>query len=281
MPEKIGLAGVFSGCSLLFLLTRWLKKRSNVLAADPAAVDLRSCTTLSFPRVADRQGWRAACEAGLGLCLFVLPAMLALVPRGAAPLAAVAGLCAIGDPSRPIQPCALGAGCGFRRRYSGLLLLWGGLSALWAIEPARSLMKDMQLAGLFAAAIVLAAAARSIADPRRLAVLTIAGTALGLVVAWSDFGTSGGLSHYVTVRPFAPPRLNQIAVWLAIMLLPIAAFCGGSGRDLLGIAAAFAIGATVFLLEGTAAKTALLLSLPVAALLYWRRRRCRRGSRRR
>ena len=66
----------------------------------------------------------------------------------------------------------------------GLLLLWGGLSALWAIEPARSLMLEIRLAGLFAAAIALAAAARSVADPRRLAFLTIAGTALGLVVAW-------------------------------------------------------------------------------------------------
>ena len=35
MPETIALAGVFSGCSLLFLLTRWLKKRSNLLAANP------------------------------------------------------------------------------------------------------------------------------------------------------------------------------------------------------------------------------------------------------
>ena len=35
MPETVGLAGVFSGCSLLFLLTRWLKKHSNALAADP------------------------------------------------------------------------------------------------------------------------------------------------------------------------------------------------------------------------------------------------------
>ena len=32
------------------------------------------------------------------------------------------------------------------------------------------------------------------------------------------------------------------------------------------------MGATVLLLDGTAAKTALLLSLPVAALLFWRRR---------
>ena len=80
------------------------------------------------------------------------------------------------------------------------------------------------------------------------------------------------MSDYVSARPFSPPRLNQIAVWLAIMLLPLTAFLWGSGRRLLGIAAAFAIGATVFLLDGTTAKSAALLSLPVAALLYWRRR---------
>ena len=112
MPEKIGLAGVFSGCSLLFLLTRWLKKRSNVLAADPAASSSAADATLSFPRVADRQGWRAACEAGLGLCLLVLPAMLALAPRGAAPLDAVAGLCAIGAvAANPPRDWARGCGC--------------------------------------------------------------------------------------------------------------------------------------------------------------------------
>ena len=105
--------------------------------------------------------------------------------------------------------------------------MWGGLSALWAIEPARSLVKDMQLAGLFAAAIVLVTAACSIANARRLAVLAIAGTALGLAVALSDFATSGGLSGQVSTRPFVPPRLNQIAVWLAIMLLPLTAFLLG------------------------------------------------------
>ena len=117
MPEKIGLAGVFLGCSLLFLLARWLKKRSNVLATDPAAATSAPDTTLSFPRLATRQGWRAACEAGLGLCLLVLPTMLALVPRGAAPLVAVAGLCAIGTIAA--NPRATGAGCGCRR------LCWG------------------------------------------------------------------------------------------------------------------------------------------------------------
>jgi protein-S-isoprenylcysteine O-methyltransferase Ste14/O-antigen ligase len=270
MPKKIGLAGVFSGCSLLFLLARWLKKHSNTLADGPAAVIPTPDTALSFPRLATRQGWRAPCEAGLGASLFVLPAMLALVPRGAAPLVAVAGLCAIGaiaaDPPRDWGGLRVPAA------LFGLLLLWGGLSVLWAIEPERGLIKDMQLTGLFAAAIVLVTVACSIADARRLAVLAIAGTALGLAVALSDFATSGGLSGQVSTRPFAPSRLNQIAVWLAIMLLLLTAFLWGRGRRLLSIAAAFAIGATVFLLDGTTAKSALLLSLPVAALLYWRRR---------
>ena len=109
----------------------------------------------------------------------------------------------------------------------GLLLLWGGLSALLAIEPARSLVKNMQLAGLFAAAIVLVTAACAIANVRRLAVQAIAGTALGLAVALSDFATSGGLSGQVNTQPFAPPRLYQMAVWLAIMLLPMTAYLWG------------------------------------------------------
>jgi O-antigen ligase len=196
--------------------------------------------------------------------------MLALAPRGAAPLVAVAGLCAFGAiAANPLRnwgalrvPAALLA----------LLLLWGGLSALWAIEPPHSLIKELRLAGLFAAAIALAAAARSIADAWRLAVLAIAGTALALAVALIDFATSGGLSGMVNTRPFSPTRLNQIAVWLAIMVLPLTAFLWGRGRRLLGIATAFAIGATVFLLDGTTAKSAVLLSLPIAMLLYWWRR---------
>src|SRR5207249_8420271 len=35
-------------------------------------------------------------EIGLGICALLLPSLLALVPRGAAPLTAFAGLCAAG-----------------------------------------------------------------------------------------------------------------------------------------------------------------------------------------
>src|SRR5581483_10755343 len=208
----------------------------------------------------------ASCEASLALCLFVLPTMLALVPRGAAPLVAVAGLCAFGallaNPARDWGAVRVPAA------LLGLLLLWGGLSALWAIEPSRSLVKELQVAGLFAAAIVLAAAARSVADVGRLVFVAIAGSALGLAIGLVDFATNGGLSGQLSARPFSPTRLNQIAVWLAIMLLPMAAFLWGRGRRLLGVATALALGATVFVLDGTTAKSAVLLSVPIAVPLY-------------
>jgi O-antigen ligase len=234
-------------------------------------LDSPSRSSLTMPRPDGRPGRGSICEHGLGVCLFVLPALLALVPRGAAPLAAIAGLFAIGviaaDPWRDwrglLVPAAL----------LGLLLLWSGLSALWAIDPARALYKASQIAGVFAVALALAAAAVRLAgNPWRLAMLAIAGSALGLVAAWWEFGTGGGLIQYVSTRPFAPSRLNQISVWLAIMLPPVAAFLWCRGYRLPALIAASLMGATVFLLDGTAAKTALLLSLPVAALLYWRRR---------
>ena len=154
----------------------------------------------------------------------------------------------------------------------GLLLLWGGLSALWAIEPARSLVKDMQLAGLFAAAIALAAAARSIADRAAAGASGDRRDRARPCLASIDFGTSGGLSRYVTraaLRAAAPQPDRGLARDHAAaargVLSPRPRCCSR-------IAAAFAMGATVLLLDGTAAKTALLLSLPVAALLYLRRR---------
>ena len=181
--------------------------------------------------------------------------------------------CARSAPSRPIRSRDWG-GLRVPAALLGLLLLWGGLSALWAIEPARSLVKDMQLAGLFAAAIVLATAARSIAQ------CTAAG---GSGDRRNRARPRRGLERFRHER--RAERSGQPAALRAAAPQPDCPSGSRSGAaaagrhtfgaaaaDCSGIAAAFAIGATVFLLDGTAAKTALLLSLPVAALLCWRRR---------
>src|SRR6266700_4207128 len=78
-------------------------------------------------------------------------------------------------------------------------------------------------AGLFSAAVALAAATGRVAQPRRLTFFLFAGTAIGIALAGYDLASAGGLSQYVSIRPFAAPRLNQIAAWLALLVLPAGA----------------------------------------------------------
>jgi O-antigen ligase len=208
-------------------------------------------------------------EAGLDCCALALPPALALVPHGAAPLAAFAGLCAAGLilAAPPYRLQAL--------RHPGIILaalvVWGGLSAAWSIDPWRSLVLDARLTGLFVAALALAAAADRVAAPRRLAFFLAAGTAIAIALALFDLASEGGISRYVSIRAFRAPRLNQIAVWIALVCLPVSAVLICRGRTILGVIAGIAMTVTVLTLDGTAAKLALGLSLLVAALLYLRR----------
>ena len=210
---------------------------------------------------------RRCFEAALAGCVAMLPPLLAVVPRGAAPLAAVAGLCAAGlvavRPPRGLAPLRLPAA------LLGGVVLWGALSATWSIAPGRSLMVAARLAGLFAAGLTLAAAGR-LGQPSQMSQAGLAGTVLAIVLALADLGSAGGLSHYVSIRAFAGPRLDPIAAWLAMLLLPAAALLVSRGRSRLALLLAVTMAGTVLLLDGTAAKLALVLSLPVAALLWLR-----------
>lgn len=207
--------------------------------------------------------------------MLVLPPLLALLPRGAAALAGVAGLCAAGlvlanPPYRLavlLSPAALFC----------ILVLWGGLSAAWSIDPARSSVLDLRLAGMFGAALTLAAAASRVAAPGRLTLCLFAGTFIGIALGLCDLASAGGLSRYVTIRAFGAPRLNQIAVWLALLVLPVGALLICRGRVVLAFVAGALMASTVYTLDGTAAKIALALSVVVAGLLYYRRRAVARG----
>jgi O-antigen ligase len=240
--------------------------KGSTIVSEPAKSN-RALAEIPVGRLAALAVW---CEAGLGGCALVLPPLLALVPRGAAPLAAVAGMCAIGmiaaEPPRRLDALRVPAA------ILGLLLAWAALSAIWALEPWRTLLKDAQLAALFAAGLALAAAAGRLAEPRRLAMCFIAGTGLAIAVSGVELATGGGLSRYLTVRHFALPRLNQIAVWNALLLLPVVAMLACRGRILAGVLTAAVMLGAMSLFEATAAKVALALALPAATLLYWRRR---------
>ena len=209
-----------------------------------------------------------AAEIVLGLCLLLLPPVLALVPRGVASLVAVAALAAAGIASaRPARLAPLGPPA----LILGALLLWGLASASWSITPARSLVMELRLLGLFAAALALAAAAGRVAAPSRLGRLALLGTGIGITLALFDLASGGGITEHFSIRPFAAPRLNPLAAWLAIVALPAAAWLATGGRRIGALAAAAGMLAAVLVLADTTAKIALLFSLPVAALAYWRR----------
>jgi exopolysaccharide production protein ExoQ len=191
------------------------------------------------------------------------------VPHGVAPLAAFAGLCAAGllaaNPPYRFPSLRLPAA------ILAILLVWGAASAMWSLDPGRSLILDMRLAGLFAAALALAGAASRVAAPRRLVALLAVGITIGLALSGCDLLSDGGLSSLVSVRAFRPFRLNQIAIGLAILALPVTALLIESRRVMAVLIAAAAMSGAILLLEDAAAKAALLASLPMAALLYrWR-----------
>ncbi|HEX5453545.1 MAG TPA: O-antigen ligase family protein [Stellaceae bacterium] len=212
------------------------------------------------------RGW---CEGGLDLALFLLPPVLALVPRGAAPLDAVAGLCAAGLIAADRTAGRL-AGLRAPAVLLGGILAWGALSAAWSIGPDRSGIMALRLAGLFAAALALAGAGICIRAPRRLAWCLAAGIAVAVALAFFDLLSGGALSRLVTVRPFAETRLNQLSACLALTTLPLAALLFCRGRPRLALLAGAAMAACVGMLDDTTAKLALAASLPIAALVWWR-----------
>lgn len=215
-------------------------------------------------RWAGRPG--ALCELGLDAAALLFLPLLTLVSHAAAPLVAFAGLMALGR-ALPFDPVALRR----LRAPAALclgLLLWGLVSALWSIEPGRSLLITARLAGLFAAAFALALAAGRLTAPERLAGCFLAGLALAIVLAEVQFATGGLLTRPFFERPFVAPRLNQLADALAILTLPSAATLLLRRSTALAVLVALAAAAAIFHFEGDAAKGGFAVAL--AALVLFR-----------
>jgi len=201
--------------------------------------------------------------------------LLVLVPRGTIPLLSVAGLCAAGlvlsaGGRRPSPAFGLAA------TLLGCLLAWGTASALWSVDPSRSLIVAARLAGLFAVGLVLAFAAEHVKAPRRLTFLLLAGLALGVAVAATDFVTQGALGAPFTERAYQPAALNRASVSFAILLLPASAVLVRRNKAIFALISATVTAVLIYALAGTAAKGALLAGLSTGLLLYlWRARAAR------
>ncbi|MGH7115518.1 MAG: O-antigen ligase family protein [Stellaceae bacterium] len=229
-------------------------------------VDAGGAAALDAPLTARRLA--IGFEAGLDASALLFFPLLVLVPRGIAPLASVAGLFAAGlvlSIGRPVRCRGVVAPAGL----AAALLVWGCVSALWSIDPWRSLEMTARLAGLFAAGLAMAVAAGSVSAPRRLSAFLLGGFILGIAMAAIDLASHGALSKPFSDRFYQPSWLNQASVAFAILLLPASAALAARGRKIAAMLFALAAGATICALSGTAAKVALAAGLPMA-LFCWR-----------
>jgi exopolysaccharide production protein ExoQ len=209
---------------------------------------------------------RFAFELGLDICAFLFLPILVLASRGAAPLGAVAGVCAFGL-------AASNSATAWRRvRGSALLfaalIAWGLASTLWAVDPQHSLAIALRLAGLFLAGLSLIAAADEIAAPDRLMACAAAGLLVALVLTLVQFLTHGVLTGMLSRRAFIEPALNHAEDGFGFLLLPLGAALSLTGRRLIAAVLVVATVVVIFLLVGDAARIAFLVGVAVTILFY-------------
>jgi O-antigen ligase len=240
---------------------------AGLLAATRAAGS-RSRASLFLPNRFTRRvaAWS---ETGLGIAALLFFPLLVLLPRGTAALVSAAGLCAAGlvlaaGRSRPSPILAAAT-------LLGGLLLWGATSALWSVNPMRSLVVSARLAGLFAVGLVLVAGAGMVVAPRRLTLLLLIGMALGIAIAVIEVATGGSLGSLLSERAYRPTRLNQASISFALLVLPASTVLVSLGQAIFAPLLAAVTSLMIFELAGTAAKGLLLAGLSVGLTVYWAR----------
>jgi exopolysaccharide production protein ExoQ len=217
------------------------------------------------------------CEACLDAAALPFFPFLVVVPRGVVPLISVAGLSAAGlvlstGGLKPRLPLALATG------LLGVLLIWGVFSALWSVDPLRSLIVAARLAGLLAIGLALTAAADRIKAPQRLNLLLLAGLALGVLMAAVDLVTQGAVGAPFTDRAYQAAGLNRASVSFAILLLPAAAVLFCRGQTIFALILVSITATVIGALAGTAAKGALVAGLSAGFALYALRARLARAA---
>ncbi|MBI3709091.1 MAG: O-antigen ligase family protein, partial [Proteobacteria bacterium] len=195
----------------------------------------------------------------------LLPPLGVVAPNGATPLLLVAALAAI--IATPWQALLRNLPRVFAAGLAALLLL-GLASALWAIEPQKSVYKVGQLVGIFAPGLILFAAARLVPAEQRTAIgLSLAiGIGMALLLLAVERASDGIVLRLLTgAESVSIKRYNRGATIIAILLWPAAlALYRRSGR--IAAFALIAVSLAVLLtFESRAAIFGLLLGVACAA----------------
>jgi len=237
-----------------------------------ASSPLRAAAAGPAGRLRDTRGdpIAFALEAALDAVALLFLPILTMASLGAAPLAIVAEISALGLILRRGEP-GLRA-LGLPAIFLGLLLLWGALSAIWSIHPMRSLEVAGRLCGLWVGGLALIAAADRLAHPLRLLVCALIGAGAAMLLVIVELATRGLLSGLLYRHPYFPSGLNRGAVALAILLLPALATAIRLRRPVVGAAAGLAMTAIVYALKATIAKAILPVAIVAGCLMLSARR---------
>ncbi|MGQ0663076.1 MAG: O-antigen ligase family protein [Pseudomonadota bacterium] len=196
-----------------------------------------------------------------------------LAPNGATVLLALAALAAL--IAVPPRTLAAGAPRAVAVALFGLLAL-GLLSALWSLDPAKSLYKAGQMALLFALGLALWGAARTMPSDRRQGVgqALAAGLVVALALLVFEYATQGMIYHLVhpDAASFPLQAYNRGATVAAILLWPAAYAVHGRFGRLAAAVLILAVLAVVANFKSDAATLAVVLGLAVgAAAATWPR----------
>jgi O-antigen ligase len=202
--------------------------------------------------------------AALTLAVSLALPLAIAAPLGLAPLLVVSAVgILIGDgwPSRLYRHFAvLTAALAF-------LVLWGGLSALWSIDPVRSATMAARLAVTFGAGGILVDKALRLdrRDRRRLAAAAAIGTGIGVALLMAEVASDQALLRLgralLEAREPTPVMLNRAATVVALMVWPAAYALHRLGRAAPALALIVAALAVLMLLENTTAFLACLVGL--------------------
>lgn len=200
--------------------------------------------------------------------------VMALAPLGMAPLLFAAAVLAVVSESAlsgswPWPP-------GLAILLSALFLAWCALTLFWALDPPSGARKLVDIAAIFVAALALLGLAKrmDLNQRDRLAGALAAGAVVGLVLLGIE--TAFDFPLYRLVMGGDNPKLNDLLLSkrsvdaLPLLVWPAALALERLGRAWLGALLAIVFTAASFKLTAASSTLAMIASLAVLAVGWWR-----------
>ena len=210
----------------------------------------------------------------LGVAFAVAGPVIALAPLGMAPLLFAAAVLAVG--AQRIQSGGWPSPPGRALILSLLFLGWCALSLIWALDRPSGARKLVDMVAVFASLLMLLGLAKRLDFRQRqgLAKALAIGAIVGLLLLGIE--TAFGFPLYRLVMGNDNPKLKDLLLSkrsvdaVPLLVWPAALAFERLGRAWFGVILAVAFAAASFALTTASSTMAMILSLLVLAIAWWR-----------